>query len=75
MRTSSAQPLNADILVGMRITRRLDEVLEALIARVREVLAPRKQFRTVAHSCGQCYLADLDCTAEVLAAAEGEWFK
>jgi hypothetical protein len=59
----------------MRITRRFDEVVAALIARVRNALAPRKKFRTAVHFCGQCYLPNLDNTAEVLAAVEGERFK
>ena len=34
-----------------------------------------KKFRTIIHSCGQCYLPSLDNTAEVLVAAESEQFK
>jgi len=77
-------PRNADpqtrrlaqvILVCMRIIRRINDDLSALIARVRRALAPRKKFRTTVHSCGKCYLANLDNTAEVLAVAEGEHFK
>ena len=37
--------------------------------------APRKKFRTTAHSSGRCYLPNLDNTAEVLEIAEGEQFK
>jgi hypothetical protein len=58
----------------MRITYWLD-VVAALIAKFRNALAPRKRFRTKVHSCGKCYLPNLDNTAEVLAIAEGEWHK
>jgi hypothetical protein len=53
----------------------LDVFIAALIARVRQALVLRKKFRTAVHSCGLCYLANLDNVAEVLAAAEGERFK
>ncbi len=53
----------------------LGDYVVALVARVRGALFPRKRFRTAVLSAGQCYLPSLDNTAEVLAAAEGEWFK
>jgi len=59
----------------MRIVHRLGDYVAALISRVSRALVPRKKFRTGSHFCGQCYLPNLDNTAEVLAAAEGEWFK
>jgi hypothetical protein len=59
----------------MRITRRLGDYVVALVVRVRVAMVPRKKFRTAVHSCGKCYLPDLNNTAEVLAAVEGEWFK
>jgi hypothetical protein len=59
----------------MRITRRLSNAVAALIEKIRKSLAIRNKFRTAAHSCGQCYLPNLDNTAEVLAVAEGERFK
>jgi hypothetical protein len=59
----------------VRIARRLGVAIAALVARVRQTLVPRKKFRTAAISCGKCYVSNLDNTAEVLAAAEGESFK
>lgn len=52
-----------------------DDAVAALIPKVRETLARRKKFRTGVHYGGQCYMPNLDNTTEVLAAAEGEWFK
>jgi hypothetical protein len=59
----------------MGITSRLGDFVLALVARVRGALVPRKKFRTSVDSCGKCYLPNLDNTAEVLAAVEGEHFK
>jgi len=63
-------------------------VVSALIEQVRKISAslkelclmlrapvPRKKFRMKVHSCGRCNLPNLGNTAEVLAMAEGEWFK
>jgi hypothetical protein len=59
----------------MRLPRRIDDYVAALIAKARKALAPRKKFRTDVHSCGRCFLPNLDNIAQVLVAAEGEWFK
>ena len=68
-----------------RVILRCMRALSALIEQVRKintslkelafmlrVPAPRKKFRTAVHSCGRCYLPNLDNTAEVLEMAEGE---
>ena len=57
----------------------LKEVVNAALrdglARMMSAPSPRKKFRTGVHSPGRCYLPNLDNTAEVLAIAEGEYFK
>ena len=44
-------------------------------ARLVKPTPPRKRFQTTVHDAGRCYLPNLDNPAEVLAIAEGEWYK
>ena len=59
----------------MKITRRLDDAVAALIAKVHKALAARKKFRTAVYSCSKSYLPRLDNTSDLLAVAEDEQFK
>ncbi len=53
----------------------VNSALRKGLMRVLDASAPQMQFRTGVHFPGQCYLLNLDNTAEVLAIAEGEQFK
>jgi hypothetical protein len=45
------------------------------LVRMMTAPTPHKNFHTAVHSSGRCYLSNLDNTSEVLASAEGEYFK
>jgi len=48
----------------------VNSALREGLVRMVKAPAPRKKFRTGGHSCGRCYLPNLDNTAEVLAITE-----
>ncbi|MEO8052651.1 MAG: ribbon-helix-helix protein, CopG family [Acidobacteriota bacterium] len=82
MRTTLS--LDADVAALIeQIRKKKDASLKEVVnAALREGLtrmvdppAPRKKFHMTVHDPGRCYLPNLDNTAEVLAFAEGEWFK
>jgi hypothetical protein len=60
---------------GASLKAVVNAALREGLVRMLKAPAPRKRFRTRVHSCGRCYLPNLDNTAEVLAMAEGEQFK
>jgi hypothetical protein len=60
----------------MRVSQRgLYAALREGLAHVVKPPVTRKKFYTTVHSCGRCYLPNLDNTAEVLVIAEREQFK
>ena len=82
MRTTLSLDDDVTALIEKIRKKRDASLKEVVNAALREGLThmmdppvPRKKFRMTVHDPGRCYLPNLDNTAEVLAFAEGEWYK